>query len=193
MLLIDFFQKVLGISEEALVQEALRVSETRVLKKGEYLIRQGNTPTHVYFLMQGIARGVLTDVNGKEITDCLVFQCGAPAMPSSDIDQPAPIDVQTLTECEVVRIAVPEVNRMLREYPAMSELYRQLVMESSRLHWELKIAIYQYTAMERYQWFRQAYPGLSEKISNRYIASFLNMTPVTLSRLKQELKKQGEA
>ena len=47
--------------------------------------------------------------------------------------------------------------------------------------------------MERYQWFRQAYPGLSEKISNRYIASFLNMTPVTLSRLKQELKKQGEA
>lgn len=191
MLLIDFFQKVLGISDEALVQEALRVSETRVLKKGEYLIRQGNTPTHVYFLMQGIARGVLTDVNGKEITDCLVFQCGAPAMPSSDIDQPAPIDVQTLTECEVVRIAVPEVNRMLREYPAMSE--RQLVMESSRLHWELKIAIYQYTAMERYQWFRQAYPGLSEKISNRYIASFLNMTPVTLSRLKQELKKQGEA
>ena len=193
MLLIDFFQKVLGISDEALVQEALRVSETRVLKKGEYLIRQGNTPTHVYFLMQGIARGVLTDVNGKEITDCLVFQCGAPAMPSSDIDQPAPIDVQTLTECEVVRIAVPEVNRMLREYPAMSELYRQLVMESSRLHWELKIAIYQYTAMERYQWFRQVYPGLSEKISNRYIASFLNMTPVTLSRLKQELKKQGEA
>ena len=39
MLLIDFFQKVLGISDEALVQEALRVSETRVLKKGEYLIK----------------------------------------------------------------------------------------------------------------------------------------------------------
>ena len=193
MLLIDFFQKALGISDEALVQEALRVSETRVLKRGEYLIRQGNVPTHVYFLMQGIARGVLSDVNGKEITDCLVFKCGSPVMPSSDITQPAPIDIQTLTVCEVVRIAIPEVNRMLREYPALSELYRQLIMESSRLHWELKIAVYQYTAMERYQWFRAAYPGLSDKISNKYIASFLNMTPVTLSRLKQELKRQGGA
>ena len=37
----------------------------------------------------------------------------------------------------------------------------------------------------------EGYPGLSDKISNKYIASFLNMTPVTLSRLKQELKKQG--
>lgn len=193
MLLIDFFQKALGISDEALVQEALRVSETRGLKRGEYLIRQGNVPTHVYFLMQGIARGVLSDVNGKEITDCLVFKCGSPVMPSSDITQPAPIDIQTLTECEMVRIAIPEVNRMLREYPALSELYRQLIMESSRLHWELKIAVYQYTAMERYQWFRASYPGLSDKISNKYIASFLNMTPVTLSRLKQELKRQGGA
>lgn len=175
------------------MQEALRVSETRVLKRGEYLIRQGNVPTHVYFLMQGIARGVLSDVNGKEITDCLVFKCGSPVMPSSDITQPAPIDIQTLTECEMVRIAIPEVNRMLREYPALSELYRQLIMESSRLHWELKIAVYQYTAMERYQWFRASYPGLSDKISNKYIASFLNMTPVTLSRLKQELKRQGGA
>ena len=190
MLLIDFFQKALGISDEALVQEALRVSETRVLKKGEYLIRQGNVPSHVYFLMQGIVRGVLSDVNGKEITDCLVFKCGSPVMPSSDITQAAPIDIQTLSECEVVRIAVPEVNRMLRIYPALEEMYRQLIVESARIHWELKIAIYQYTAMERYQWFQQAYPGLSEKISNKYIASFLNMTPVTLSRLKQELKKQ---
>ena len=193
MLLIDFFQKALGISDEALVQEVLRVSETKVLKKGEYVIRQGNVPTHVYFLMQGIARGLLSDVNGKEITDCLVFKCGSPIMPSSDITQPAPIDIQTLTECEVVRIAIPEVNRMLREYPSLSELYRQLIMESARLHWELKIAVYQYTAAERYQWFRDAYPGLSDKISNKYIASFLNMTPVTLSRLKQELKKQGDA
>ncbi|WP_294547890.1 Crp/Fnr family transcriptional regulator [uncultured Pseudoflavonifractor sp.] len=191
MLLIDFFQKALGISDETLVQEALRVSETRVLRKGEYLIRQGNVPAHVYFLMQGIVRGVLSDVNGKEITDCLVFKCGAPVMPSSDITQAAPIDIQTLSECEVVRIAVSEINRLLRTYPALEELYRQLIVESARTHWELKIAIYQYNAMERYQWFQQVYPGLSEKISNKYIASFLNMTPVTLSRLKQELKKQG--
>ena len=191
MLLIDFFQKALGISDETLVQEALRVSDTRVLRKGEYLIRQGNVPAHVYFLMQGIVRGVLSDVNGKEITDCLVFKCGAPVMPSSDITQAAPIDIQTLSECEVVRIAVSEINRLLRTYPALEELYRQLIVESARTHWELKIAIYQYNAMERYQWFQQVYPGLSEKISNKYIASFLNMTPVTLSRLKQELKKQG--
>ena len=46
------------------------------------------------------------------------------------------------------------------------------------------------TAMQRYQWFLEAYPGFIDKVSNKHIASFLGMTPVTLSRLRRVLREK---
>ncbi|MEQ2617002.1 hypothetical protein AAAT94_07475 [Intestinimonas aquisgranensis] len=42
--------------------------------------------------------------------------------------------------------------------------------------------------MERYQWFLEAYPGLIDQVTHRYVASFLEMSPVTLSRLRSALR-----
>ena len=45
--------------------------------------------------------------------------------------------------------------------------------------------------MERYQWFLARYPGLISTVNNKHIASFLGMTPVTLSRLRRQVREQG--
>ena len=45
--------------------------------------------------------------------------------------------------------------------------------------------MYQYNAQERYEWFLKKYPGVIDLISHKYIASFLGMNPVTLSRLRK--------
>lgn len=52
--------------------------------------------------------------------------------------------------------------------------------------------MYQHAAMERYQWFLQAYPGLCYQVSGKQIASFLGMTQVTLSRLRRAMREAGQ-
>lgn len=45
---------------------------------------------------------------------------------------------------------------------------------------------------ERYQWFRETYPGLSELVRKKDIASYLGMTPESLSRILKEVRKNIE-
>jgi len=59
-------------------------------------------------------------------------------------------------------------------------------------HWRMKQVLHQYTALQRYQWFLETYPGLVDRVSNKNIASFLGMSPVTLSRLRRTMREQRE-
>lgn len=59
-------------------------------------------------------------------------------------------------------------------------------------HWELKRVLNSCTAVQRYQWFLEEYPGLIDRVSNKYIASFLGMTPVTLSWLRRTLREENK-
>lgn len=195
MQLFDFYKNVLQITEDAAIEEAIKATEIKVLRRGDYLMRAGELPTHMCFLMKGIIRGIMLDLNGKDITDCIMFRCGDPVMPDNDITQPASITLEALVDSEIVSIPMTTVADMLNKYPSVSELYRRLLVLSVNLHRGLKIATYQYTAAQRYEWFLREYPGLIDQISHKYIASLLNMTPVTLSKmrnlLKGEEKKKG--
>ena len=62
--------------------------------------------------------------------------------------------------------------------------YNHLLTDALKRHWEIKTMLYKCTAKERYEWFLENYPGLIDQVTNKYIASFLRMSPVTLSRLK---------
>ena len=187
----DFYGNILGLTDQKLISEAVKASEFRTLRQGEYLIRQGTVPTQLYFLLEGIVRGFMLDVNGRDITDCICFRRGEPIMPDNDFTQPASITIEALEDCELICIPLAEVEHMLKNYPFLWELYQRFLLHSANMHRELKIATYQYSAVQRYQWFLEKYPGLIDQIPHKYIASLLNMTPVTLSKMRKILKENG--
>lgn len=188
MQLYNYYRNILQITEEAAIEEAIKATEIRVFQRGDYLIQAGEIPTHVSFLMRGVIRGILLDLNGKDITDCIMFRCGNPVVPDSDFTQPASITLEALTDVEIVTLPLTIVVHMLDTYPSMTELYHRLLSLSVNLHRGLKIATYQYTAAQRYKWFLREYPGLIDQIHHKYIASLLNMTPVTLSKIRNMVK-----
>ena len=56
--------------------------------------------------------------------------------------------------------------------------------------WALKSARYQMAAKERYLFFLKEYAGLEDVVSDRFLASFLDMLPETLSRQKRCLREE---
>ena len=67
----------------------------------------------------------------------------------------------------------------------MMKLNISMLLNALNLQTELRRALLHYDIKKRYEWFLKEYSEINGKISDRYIASFLNMTPESLSRVKK--------
>lgn len=186
-----FFTDILPIPDEALRAQLVSLAQFRHLSKGELLIREGEPINQLSFLLSGILRGFFLDYNGRDITDCFGAKCGVPAIPVFQLDAPSRISIEALTDCQLLCIPVADAIALLQNDVRTVHIYNSLLRNSLLEHWQIKTVLHKRTSMERYQWFLQAYPGLIDQVTHRYIASFLEMSPVTLSRLRAALK-QGE-
>lgn len=187
----EFFKTGLQLTDRELIRALSDASAPLHLRRGELLVREGSLPDSVPILVQGIVRGFYFDVDGQEITDCFAVQAGSPVMSAAGLRMPSPLYLDVLTDSDFWTIPIPAVQRLLDEYPELLHLYNRLLIQSFSTHWEIKAILRRGSAMQRYQWFLSAYPGLIDRISNKYVASFLGMTPVTLSRLRRALREQG--
>ena len=97
-----FYTDVLGLTDEGLLKTLTALTEVRALKRREVLVETGARQQEVVFVLEGVLRGYYLDMNGREITDCFVVQCGTPAMSSFTLDTPSPISIEALTDCRVL-------------------------------------------------------------------------------------------
>lgn len=179
----EFLKNTLGLTDQRILDDTMELCESYNVNKGEKLIRVGEHPDNIFLLVEGIFRGYFEDIAGKEITDCLVAHPGYPLMHSSNLDEEAAITIEALTNSTVLRFPISKYYHLMKKYPEIEMMHRKMVLLSSSYHRQLKVMMYQYDASQRYCWFVKYYPGILDEVNHKHIASFLNMTPVTLSRL----------
>lgn len=185
----EFFRVNLCLIDPEIVQQMLAVAKQEHLKKGERVVEAGEIQNQLSFLVSGILRGYVIDENGQDITDCFAYQPGDAVMGCNGLNEPSQINIEALTDCELIRAPVSILTDLMEHSPVMLQVYSKLLLESLERHWGMKRILYQ-SAMQRYQWFLATYPGLVDRVSNKYIASFLGITPVTLSRLRRQLREE---
>lgn len=181
----SFYRQVFGITEPEILEKLFSVTELRSLQKKELLIREGEALTDIVFVVSGVFRSFYPDENGRDITDCFAFLCGDPITAAFDLNSPSAIlSIEALTDGEILCIPIEKALGLLRENASLMQIYNRLLTAVIERHWEIKNVLHKQTASERYQWFLATYPGLIDRVAHRYIASFLDMSPVTLSRLR---------
>lgn len=186
-----FLRTQIDKADETLLKAVTEVAYIRTLKKGDYLIKCGEHPKGLCFLLNGLFRGFFLDNQGNEVTDCISFRYGATLMPSADYTVPAPISIIAMEDSQVLVVPLQTALALLRENPAGIEIYNRLMCTGVAEQWEIKTALYQYTAAQRYEWFLERYEGIIDRVPHVHIASFLGVTPVTLSRLRSKRKENA--
>ena len=186
-----FLENYLPLSDATVRQTLLHAARTASIPKRTLLIESGEVQRQIPILVHGIIRGFLLDADGRDITDCFLFQRGEFAMACNDLGKPSQISLETMTDCELVLIPLATILPLMETSLELLRLYNRVLIEALDRHWEGKMLLYRCNAMQRYQWFLKRYPGLIDRVSNKHIASFLGMTPVTLSRLRRQVR-EGE-
>ena len=189
-----FYTEFCQIKTPEVIQRLVDATEIRHIRKGEPLISAGETQTEICFLIEGLLRGFFMDTRGKDVTDCFGFQCGTPAIAFCHLNggTVSPMTIEMLEDSLLFCIPISLVLELQERCLEVTQFYNRALITALNEHWRMQQVLHQYTAPQRYQWFLEAYPGLADRVCNKQIASFLGMSPETLSRLRRTMRKQQE-
>jgi CRP-like cAMP-binding protein len=156
-------------------------------KKHDILIQKGEKARYFYFINKGCLRAFYIRDNGSEATRYIAMegQFGT-ALASFITGLPAKDYFDAVEDCELLRISREDFDILMKEVPAFEALYL-LSLELNYLYNVWRIAsLMSMDATERYQHLIREHPLIVQRLPNKIIASYLGITPESLSRLKAQ-------
>lgn len=186
-----FMEKPYNINElinEVLSAEAKQAldNSTRIfkVKKGEIIVKEGGICSHAYSVQTGLLRQFFYK-DGIEITE--FFACeneGCICIESYLEEKPSRILIQALEDSIISSIRKDEFEDLCKKYWEIELFYRKIFELSLIVSQRRMYNMLFETAHERYNKFLRDSPGLIHRVPSIYIASYLGITPETLSRVK---------
>jgi CRP-like cAMP-binding protein len=183
--LFAFFQAFQPLSPAAKAAIAT-ISRRQQLAKNEELQPIGYRCRTIYFLETGIAR-VFYYKDGMDITDSFAFENNIIVrVESLFTGQPSRKGIQLLEEASLVAIDADRLLKLYDSFPEIERLFRK-VFEANHVETVTRIESIQFhAAEERYKALLAEKPDLIRRVPLKYIASYLGITQVSLSRIRSQ-------
>lgn len=184
----DFYYSVLNIKDDELAKKLGEASTEMRARKGEVVVQQGEKQSNVYFILDGVFRGYYVTDDGKDVTECIGFRKGELAIAMPGPNQIADVNIQALCDSTYVSVPAEKIVSLCSEYQVLASIYNEYLKQAIVRLNGIHTAMSTMEAKERYEWFLSSYDGVIDRISHKYIASFLKLAPETLSRVRKEVK-----
>ncbi|WP_395761341.1 Crp/Fnr family transcriptional regulator [Bacillus sp. 3G2] len=185
----QYMQKLTTLSEE---EQHMILSELQIeeYKKGTVLLRQGDVPSKCYFVLQGCIRQHCIDETGKEVTSNFYTEEQAIAnFNHHKQDKSSPHTLTCLEDCLVVVGDLHSEKDMYKKYSQLEEMTRHMIEYNFGEVQEERSLFIASTPEERYKSLLQKRPHLINRVPQYQLASYLGITPESLSRIKKRLKQ----
>lgn len=184
----EFWRRYVGLRDSEAVAVLESNSYIRSLEKGEKIIREGEVVTEVAFIITGVLKAVYIDQTGKEKVYCFGYISGEAAISVTHlgIGIKSICTVEAITESGVLCVPMTCLIKLTKDNLDVARIYNKMLSISLKKVIEYNRILADFEVQERYQWFKETYPGLFEMVRKKDVASFLGMAPESLSCILRE-------
>lgn len=158
------------------------------LRKKQYLLQEGDVCKYMAFVEAGTLRSYNVDEKGMEhmiqfawegwwIADTYSFLSG----------DPADFNIDAIEDAELLLITPPHFEELMLKVPKMERYFRILFQKNIVSKERRLMSSITFSAEEKYLRLAETNPELIQRIPQNMVASYLGITPETLSRLRRNL------
>lgn len=161
------------------------------IRKNQYLLQEGDVARHAAFVEKGALRAYSVDEKGAEHIIQFAFEGWTISdMYSFMTGNPATYNIDALEDSELVLISSNAQEEILKQIPEY-EAYIRLQVTGAYMAMQKRItSMLSLSLEERYINLIKLYPNLIQRVPQRMIASYMGLTPETLSRVRRKIKNK---
>ena len=158
------------------------------LRKRQYLLQEGDICKYISFVEKGMLRTYSVDDKGNEPILQFSFEGWWVAdLYSFLTNEPSNYNIEALEGCELLLVTKTSWDTMLDKIPALERYFRILIQNSLIATQRRLMGSISETAQEKYTKLIDNFPGCLHRVPQHMIASYLGITPETLSRIRGQM------
>jgi CRP-like cAMP-binding protein len=181
--LYDHFSKYVHLTDGEFAH-CLRFFKHKRFRKRQYILQEGQLPCSIY-LLTGLVR--LFEVNESGQEQILIFSQAQDWISGGDDvteDATMTYNIDCIEDTEVLLLNCSQKELLIQSLPKMCRFFRyQLQEDYERLLKRIGTQLGK-SAYEQYYQFMDQHPEIEQKVPNHFIASYLGITPQSLSRIR---------
>lgn len=155
------------------------------LKRNEFLKVKGSTDLQLYFVVSGSLRVFIEDEFEEHTIRFGYKNSFIAALDSFISEKPSDFYIQAIKKSELKVVHKSAFMRFIESDPQNLSLWHRILAQLIFQQMEREIDILTHSPVERYKRVLERSPQLFQEVPHKYIASYLRMSPETLSRIKK--------
>jgi CRP/FNR family transcriptional regulator, dissimilatory nitrate respiration regulator len=156
-------------------------------RKGDPLVRQGDEEMEQFFILEGMLKRVVSNPQGRE----MILRFAAESEMDTSyaawrLRTPVPYSIVAVTKARVAELPMPLWAEFIERHAELKARFEYDLMKLMSEVMAHTITLHLLDAPGRLSRFQRKHPELAGRIPKKELAAYLNLTPETLSRLKQK-------
>lgn len=176
---------------EEVAKKAINMFTKKTIARGDIVVHVGDMQKEIYFVTSGLLRSYYIDINGNDITRFFADEGSLFCIETLIDNKPSKRCIEALEDCTIATVQCKDLKNLIDDDLYCMKAYTKILERSLEYKIERESSFLLKSATERYLDFKRRYPELEKRINQVYIASYIGITPVSLSRIRRTIIEEA--